>query len=528
MIKIDYICTGIDNIKDFFGRQKLIDEINHRLKSGGSISLYGERKIGKTSLLKYFYQFAIREIPLPDVQQVILVFQTFAGKQDKSPGSFLKLLYDDLKRQMNLPEEIEKMDSIIFENLISSFYHEGKRFIFFFDEIDAASGNNQFDHNFFSYLRSLAEMYKVQYITASRKSIKQLIKENNVVSPFNGLFSGNVFKLEVFAEDDAYRFCEKLSKEAMAGDTISAASIIALAGGHPFLIRLAYYHAVNLIMQSRNNRLDYDKLKLKFEKESFYAYFYDVWSHMDIDERKLLKKVSMEDVKDKLKLSQREMLENFLDNGLVLKEKNGCYSLVNSYFRELVHEWEVDGTQPEVSEKPTAFDNEVFTEKLQRVEKSFAPPGKDAEEKGKAIEEMAAYLFTSYKHYFDVRQQVQSRTSQLDIHLWFKPGDDPLLRKFGEEIIVECKNWQNPVGKPEINDLAGDMVNRKCKTGILISRKGITGKDFKDANGQRLVWFHSEFNLIILVLSFEDMKKIEAGKNLIVLLKEKYQELVEG
>ena len=67
MIKIDYICTGIDNIKDFFGRQKLIDEINHRVKSGGSISLYGERKIGKTSLLKYFYQVSIREIPLPDV-----------------------------------------------------------------------------------------------------------------------------------------------------------------------------------------------------------------------------------------------------------------------------------------------------------------------------------------------------------------------------------------------------------------------------------------------------------------------------
>jgi hypothetical protein len=527
MIRIDYISAGVDNIKDFFGREKLIQDIKHRLKSHQSVSFFGERKIGKTSLLKYLFQAGIREITFPDAGQVIILYQTFAGKQGLSPESFLQLLQDELKRQMNLPAEGGSIDRYAFESFIKSCYHEGKRFVFFFDEVDAASENRGFDHTFFSYLRSLSEMYRVQYIIASRKSIKQLIFENNVVSPFNGLFSGNIFKLEVFAKEDAAAFCKKLSMDALAGDRIPLDSIIDLAGTHPFLIRLAFFHAINLSIQSAGNRLDYEALKTIFEKESYNAYFYDVWSHMDIEERKLLKDISLSSLPDKLKLFERDMLTDFQNSGLIVKKKTGEYGFVNNYFKEFVGEWEPE-KKSVVMEKGAVYWGENLGEKFRRLEESFTLPEKDAKEKGEALEDVVTYLFTNYENYFAVRQSVRSRTSELDIHLWFKPGDDPLLRKFGEEIIVECKNWRQAVGKPEINDLAGDMVARKCKTGILVSRKGITGKDFNDAAGQRLVWFHSEFNLIILILTLSDIKSITGGKDLVDLLKEKYLELVEG
>jgi len=51
---------------------------------------------------------------------------------------------------------------------------------------------------------------------------------------------------------------------------------------------------------------------------------------------------------------------------------------------------------------------------------------------------------------------------------------------------------------------------------------------FKDADGQRVIWYHSDNNLIILVLTFKDLKSIGKGKNLVDLLKDKYLELVEG
>lgn len=527
MIKIDYICGGIENIKDFFGRQELIEEIGHRLKSGQSTSIYGERKIGKTSLLKYLFQVGIRQIPLPDAGQVIILYDTFAGKQDISQEAFIQGLYDDLRKQLNLPEGIEKIDKNAFRKFINEFYHEGKRFIFFFDEVDAASENIEFDHNFFSFLRSLSDKYKVQYIIASRKSIKQLIKENNVASPFNGLFSGNLFKLEVFDEENAYAFCRKLSRDAMAGETIAPGSIIGLAGRHPFLIRLAFYHAVNLLIKSKDNRLDFDKLKSVFEKESYYAYFYDVWSHMDAAERQLLKKIPLKIPDDRMKLHEKEKIDDFKGTGLIFQDKSGKLAFFNHYFEKFVHEGDIDVSKPSAEAEPTDLDKENFIKKLRIVEETSIPPGEPGE-KGKALEDLVFALFSVYKSYFEVRKHIRSRTSSLDLHLWFKPGDDPLLKKFGGEIVVECKNWQHPVGKPEINDLAGDMVIRKCKTGVLVSRKGITGKEFKDANGQRLAWFLSENNLIILVLTLKDMKLIEKGKNLIDLLKDKYLELVEG
>lgn len=78
--------------------------------------------------------------------------------------------------------------------------------------------------------------------------------------------------------------------------------IIALAGRHPFLIRLAFYHAVNLSIKSKDNRFDYDQLKSIFEKESYNAYYYDIWSHMDKEERRMLKKLSIKTAAGRLKL----------------------------------------------------------------------------------------------------------------------------------------------------------------------------------------------------------------------------------
>lgn len=528
MIKIDYICGGIENISDFYGRRELIEEICHRLKSWQSVSLYGERKMGKTSLLKYLFHEGIKQVSFPNPSQVIILYETFAGKQNTTEDIFLQGLYQDLSRHMNLPETQEKMDKNVFTKFLGDAHYAGKHFIFFFDEIDAASENSAFDHIFFSYLRSLADKYHVQYIIASRKSIKQLIQENNVVSPFNGLFSGSLFKLEVFKREEAEGFCRKLSRDALAGDTIEPEPIIRLAGRHPFLIRLAFYHAVNIFIKSKDNRPDYDLLKSTFEKESYHAYFLDIWSHLEPAERLLLKDISLKAPLDRLKLSEKEMIDDFKGKGLIYQDEENNYIFFNGYFAEFVREWDSEATgSAAVPVEPVDFDKESFLKKLQKVEKSSGASGEPAA-KGKALEELVKDLFSAYRAYFEVREQLRSRTSALDIHLWFKPGDDPLLKKFGEEIIVECKNWHKPVGKPEINDLAGDMVSRKCKTGILVAREGITGQGFKDADGQRLIWFHSENNLIILVLTLKDLESIGKGKHLVDLLKDKYAELVDG
>ncbi|MCI0471751.1 MAG: AAA-like domain-containing protein, partial [Candidatus Aminicenantes bacterium] len=336
MIKIDYIREGIKNINDFYGRRELIEEICHRLKSWQSVSLYGERKMGKTSLLKYLFQEGIKQVPFPNPSQVIILYETFGGKQDTTEEIFLQGLYDTLNRNINLPVEPGKMDKNGFNKFIDDSRCRGKHFIFFFDEIDAASENSAFDHTFFSFLRSLSDKYQVQYIIASRKSIKQLIRENNVASPFNGLFSGNLFKLEVFKPEEAEGFCRKLSRDALAGNAIETEPIIRLAGRHPFLIRLAFYHAVDLAVKSIDNRPDYEQLKSKYEKESYHAYFLDIWSHLEAAERLLLKNISLKAALDHLKLSEKEMIDDFKSKGLLFQDEEDNYTFFNGYFAEFI------------------------------------------------------------------------------------------------------------------------------------------------------------------------------------------------
>lgn len=528
MIRINYINTGIENIKDFFGREKLIEEIKHRLKSFQSLSLYGERKIGKTSLMKYLFQVGIREISLPGAEQVVIVYQTFAGKQNISPDQFLLLLYEELRREVNHAQKPEEMDTFHFERFIRDSFNAGKRFIFFLDELDKAPVNLGFDHNFFSFLRSLSEMYRVQYLIASRRSIKDLIFENNVVSPFNGLFSGSVFKLEVFGKDEAFEFCKKLSREAMAGNSISEDKIISLAGKHPFLIRLAYIHAINTYIESDDGKVDYEKLATVFAKESFHAYFSDVWDHMDKEERLLLRQIAENKIKDNPGLLEKDMIEDFVGRGMITLEESNKYVFLNPYFRTYVKECKPESKTLEVIDEIAGFDKEIFASHLKKVEEHFDLPGATADDKGKTLEDLVDYLFTSHSNYFEVKKQLSTLTASIDFHLWFKPGDDPVLQQLGNEIVVECKNWKGPVGKPEINDIAGDMVSLKCRTGILIARKGITGKEFKDAAGQRRTWFLSENNLVILVVTLDDLKTINEGKGFLHLLKEKYEELIEG
>ncbi len=523
MNRIEYLSAGIENTKDFFGRQKIIGEICRRIESGQSISIYGERKIGKTSLLNYLFNVAIRHASFPNAEQFVVLRIFFAEKQDISQNDFLQRLYYELRRQSGHTEELEIIDFLSFERFIKALFHRGNRFIFFFDDMDA-----EFDNSFFSYLRSLSEMYKVQYIIASRKSLKQLLDEDNVVSPFSGLFSGNSFKLSVFDQDESVTFCDKLSKDAFAGSRISNERIMDLAGGHPFLLRLAFYHAVNLCIESDDNSVDYGVLKTIFEKESFHAYLYDVWSHMAGGDRKLLRSLAVEESDTDLNLIEKGIEEDFISNGLITRGENAAIHFFNAYFSEFIREWEHGERKAVRDETPLNFDVEIFRELLKQAEDGFDHPAKDAGEKGESLEKLVTYLFSAYEDYFSVRHQVHSRTASLDHHLWFMPGDDPVLRKFGDEIIVECKNWNRPVGKPEINDLAGDMVARKCKTGVMIARKGITGKHFNDANGQRLIWFQSDYNLIILVLTFADLESISNGKNLMDLLKDRYAQLVEG
>ena len=57
------------------------------------------------------------------------------------------------------------------------------------------------------------------------------------------------------------------------------------------------------------------------------------------------------------------------------------------------------------------------------------------------------------------------------------------------------------------------MEIRRIKFGILISKQGITGNEFKDA--KRLIADYFKKDIIIPIIELKDIKSIALGKNLI-------------
>ena len=93
---------------------------------------------------------------------------------------------------------------------------------------------------------------------------------------------------------------------------------------------------------------------------------------------------------------------------------------------------------------------------------------------GDHLEHLMAYLF-AVERGFEVIGSTRSPDSQNDI-LIRNRHDDGAISSLGDYLIVECKNWQKPAGAPVIREFAGRLRAAKVKTGVLVSKSGITGQ----------------------------------------------------
>lgn len=149
-------------------------------------------------------------------------------------------------------------------------------------------------------------------------------------------------------------------------------------------------------------------------------------------------------------------------------------------------------------------------------------------EKGKALEELIAYLFSSISG-FEVRSDVRTRDAQHDLIIRNTIQEDPIFQEFGRYILVECKNWENPVGVKEVRDFISKIRFAYCTSGIMVAKNGVTGssddreKDKRDAELVILKEFHQD-NIVVIVLDGEDLEHIVSGRtNLLTVLLNAYE-----
>lgn len=312
------IGTPIQDPAAFIGRKKILQRVSSAMLNMQNISLRGERRTGKTSLLLYLAHLSsISKLGLPEnhipvyfnfqefteasASRVWLAIAAAISEQIKSrypnlqteSGQFFSTLRDPFATQ----QEIESF-STAFKDALYQLSNSGLKIHLLFDEFDQTVRNRNLGDTFYDTLRSLPTSTKnLSYVVATREGLSELQTfYAKISSPFFNIFTNATLKpfekKEVFhlifeyfarAETDislAERLCDESS------------FLYEVTGYHPFFIQTLCCHLYE--------RLDYPdwprgqaqtEALCAFEEDSK-LHFKDYWKFSKIKDRILMEKLA--------------------------------------------------------------------------------------------------------------------------------------------------------------------------------------------------------------------------------------------
>jgi len=175
------------------------------------------------------------------------------------------------------------------------------------------------------------------------------------------------------------------------------------------------------------------------------------------------------------------------------------------------------GRIPE-SSKELVFTNSIFlNELLDRVEK--ASKSADNQIKRESMEKLAQYLFSSIEGLY-VEPSKKAGPYELD-GIITNISPHPFLKTLDNYVPIECKNWREPIGSPEITQFLGKLSLFQCRFGILLSKEGIKERTVNELRKDAC----RRSGIYVLVFDKNDIKSIVNGKDLVSLLVDKFKEL---
>ena len=225
----------------FFGRRALVRRIMSRVSAPKpqSISIVGERRIGKSSLLNYLRSPPARTEVLDSPGSFLFLLIDFQQARTLDAGQFFGLIFSELRRQhagrieLELPEEDEGM-RLLCEALASS----GLHLVFLFDEFECVTKNERIRPDLYSFLRSLANRYPVCFVTASGRDLKDMCVSHEISdSPFFNIFT--VQHVGLFQEEEARALVCQPSESRGVPLAPIVERVLRMGGRYPFFLQMA-------------------------------------------------------------------------------------------------------------------------------------------------------------------------------------------------------------------------------------------------------------------------------------------------
>jgi len=180
---------------DFFGREREISFCLARLRGMQSVSITGERRIGKSSLLHYLTATALDRLG-PDYRPAYV--DLLSAVAHTLPG-----LLGEILHQLRVTRPAATL--VEFEQRLNELHDQALRPLVALDELEMfVRLPNEFSHDFCEALRALASNHRLALLTASRATLREMHDQGALVSPLYNIMGAR--KLGLFSEDEARDF----------------------------------------------------------------------------------------------------------------------------------------------------------------------------------------------------------------------------------------------------------------------------------------------------------------------------------
>ena len=163
------------------GREQKIHEISSYLRRSdkpGSISVLGERRMGKSSLLNQVVGVLAAE------ENLVTLHGTAQDLGDIKKTNFFSMLHLAIGRALGHVVKKPAKEYVVLRKAVEQWARQGYRFVLVLDEFEALTANKKLDSEFFGNLRALGERleYRFGFALASRRPLDVLCREHRVES----------------------------------------------------------------------------------------------------------------------------------------------------------------------------------------------------------------------------------------------------------------------------------------------------------------------------------------------------------
>lgn len=290
----------IKNEEMFFGRKVQLRRLFSSLAHHQSVSILGQRRMGKSSLLWCSSLRAVQErFPL-DLSHHIFVFLDLHDYLDKNTDDFFRKVCKEIVSQcervaelmLQIDDDANAPDA--FSDMLDQIAMHGFFPVLLLDSFDKVTQNEHFSPAFFGFLRSQASRGRVSYVTASIAPLHKVCHRSVVDSPFFNIFSSN--ELEALTSEEAHELITIPAQRAGIPFTEQEIQWIqTLAGRHPFFLqRVCHVLFDEKVQRSEDTSLIHDENWLYHLQELAYnellSQFEDIWKALSENQQLVLQR----------------------------------------------------------------------------------------------------------------------------------------------------------------------------------------------------------------------------------------------